>query len=400
MKLNDSQKKELLSLKPEDITAEFIYSNMAHKTKKGEKFIVIPPKYNTNDTFYLEKGEYFNKERVLTTVGQFIYNKRIIEYCGFQDIVGYIAEPIDGKKHKAIEATITEALINNKVTEAQMAKYFDTYQWLAMQFNPIFVASFTMESITPRKDIIAERDKLLKENEDRIKNGDIKTIVDIEKKLVKKAKDDLKGDPGMEMYDSGARASFDNAYKNCQIMKGAVYAQGEWHVIPNNYSEGLQKEDLHVYANAMIGGQYPKSVGTQTSGYLLKRLIAANQAIVADEPGSDCKTKHTLDIVITPSNKKLFEDRYIVEGDKLVQLTKEVIDKYVNKKVKLRTIMYCKGGNHPCSRCVGEGWYKIGIRNIGLSSMKVASTMLNLNMKKFHNATADLYNLNINDLTV
>ena len=99
-------------------------------------------------------------------------------------------------------------------------------------------------------------------------------------------------------------------------------------------------------------------------------------------------------------NKKLFEDRYIVEGDKLVQLTKEVIDKYVNKKVKLRTIMYCKGGNHPCSKCVGEGWYKIGIRNIGLSSMKVASTMLNLNMKKFHNATADLYNLNINDLTV
>lgn len=398
--LTDSQKKELLSLKPDDITAEFMYDNMAHKTKKSEKFTVIPPKYNTNDTFYLEKNEYFNTERVLTNVGLFIYNKRIIEHCGFEKIVGYINTPIDAKVHKKIEATLVDALIEKKITPEQMAKYFNTYQWLAMQFNTIFAASFTMDSITPKKNIIAERDKLLKDNKERIENGDIKVIIDIEDKLVKKAETELKGDPGMEMYDSGARASFDNAYKNCQIMKGAVYSQGKWHVIPNNYSEGLQKEDISSYANAMINGQYPKSVGTQTSGYLLKRLVAANQSVVADEPGSDCKTKHTLSVTITNDNKDLFIDRYIDVNGKLVMLDKATIGKYIGKTVKLRSIMYCKSKTGVCNKCIGERWYKIGIRNVGLSSMKVASTMLNLNMKKFHDANAKLYTIDINNLTI
>jgi hypothetical protein len=204
----------------------------------------------------------------------------------------------------------------------------------------------------------------------------------------------------MTVYKSGARADFGNNYKNMHIMKGPVYAQGEWRVIGHNFTEGLEKDDIPMYANAMISGQYPKSVGTQVAGYLFKKVSAGYQAIVADRPGSDCGTKQTITVRLTDSNKNDFIDRYAVVGDKTIILDDNTIDKYVGKDVKLRSVLYCKGGNVKCNKCLGEMFYRLGIENVGLSTTKLATTILNLNMKKFHDATAKLYDIDLNDISI
>lgn len=400
MMLSDDKKKALLAMTPDDITAEWMYANIAKRTNnKNGKFEVIEPVYNTNDTFYLEKGEYFNTEKVLTNVGLFIYNKLIIE-GQFEDVLGYHNIPISDKVHKGIEEKLATALKYDKITPEQFANYLNRVQWLGLQFNAIIAASFSMKTVVPVKKVMDEKNKLFDDNKDKLEAGDIKFSVDVEKKLTAMAKEELKDDHGIDLYDSGARGNFANNYKTMCIMKGPVYSNGAFHTITNNYSDGIEKRDLTAHANAGINSQYPKSVGTQIAGYLFKRMSSGFQSIVADKPGSDCGTQLTIEVAITNANAKDFMDRYIVENGKVVLMTADNISKYIGKTVNLRSTMFCKGGNVKCNKCLGEIYYLLGIENVGLSVAKAATKILNLNMKKMHDASAKLYNIDLNDITL
>lgn len=128
-------------------------------------------------------------------------------------------------------------------------------------------------------------------------------------------------------------------------------------------------------------------------------MAAAFQGVVLDDFGSDCKTTNTLEIIITNKTKNDLMYRYIVEGSKLILLTNDNIDKYLNKKVKLRSPVYCIG-DKLCNKCAGDLYYKLGIKNVGLSTTRVASTLLNMSMKKFHNSTANVSKINLNDIVI
>ena len=401
--LTNEQKQFFLKLKREDITAEFIETNLSDRMtidKKSGKTINIPSKFKTYDTFTLEKGEYFNTEKVVTNVGLFLFNKILIEEK-FKDVVGYVNTPVTKNVQNSIEDKLSNALLNDKIETIDMVTYLNRTQWLSKQFNSVFSGSFTMKTLKPVPAVMKRRDHLLKENKEALDNGDVITAVKIETEIKEMAKKELKGDPGMDLYDSGARGSFDNNYKSISLMKGPVFnpTTGKWDVVQSNLMEGIRKEDIPSYGNAVVAGQYPKSVGTQTGGYLAKQLTAAFQGIVLDKPGSDCGTKGTLEVLITPWIKKDLLYRNIVENGKLVQLTEENIDKYLNKKVKLRSPMFCTSENL-CRTCAGAMYDKLGIDNVGLTTSKVASTLLNLNMKKFHDTSAHVTKIDINKITL
>lgn len=399
--LSGEYKQMLMNMTPEDITSDFIFSYLADTSKTvNGKTVVIQRKINTYDTFDLKKGEYFNTENITTNVGLFIFNKFLIEES-FSDIVGYINTPIDAKVHKGLEKKISNALLNDKITVDQMVTYLNKLEWISKQFNTIFAGSFTMKTLKPIPKVMKRKKELVKQNSEALKNGDIITAVGIEKELVELAKTELKGDPGMDLYDSGARGSFDNNYKNIAIIKGPVQNSitNKWEFVESSFMEGIKKEEIPVVANSIQQGSYPKSIQTARSGYLNKQLNAAFQGVTLDVPGSDCKTTQTLEVLITNSNKSQFTYRYIVEGGKLVLLEPDIIDKYVNKKVKLRSPLYCNS-DKLCSKCAGELYYKIGIENIGLTVTKIAGTLLNLNMKKFHDTTASISKIDINDIIV
>lgn len=401
MMISDAHKSELLKLTPNDITKTFMNENFANKAKKvNGKLVITHAKYNPTDTFYLSPNEYFVKEKTLTTIGRFIYNKLIIER-DFQNIIGYMNSAITSKKQNEIESILSNALMNDKITTEQFANYVNRIQWLGMQFNSILCPTFTEKSIMPIKKVTDRRDKLFNEKKDAIANGDISAAVQIEKELLDLAKEEMKNDPAMDLYESGARGSFDNNYKAMYISKGPVFnpIDQKWDVVHNCYSEGVEKQDMQAYGNSLVTGQYSKSLGTPVAGYLFKRMNAAFQAIVADVPGSDCGTKLTLKFKITNDNKNDMVDRYIVDNGKLVLLTTDNIGKYVGKEVNLRSTMYCKGENK-CSKCLGERFYKVGIKNVGLVSTRASTTILNLNMKKFHDATAKLYTIDIKNITL
>lgn len=401
MMLSDANKAHFLSLKPEDISRTFMIETFAVKSSKvNGKMTVTPAKFKTTDTFYLTPDEYFVKQKTLTTLGRFIFNKFIVEK-DFQKVLGYINEPINSGKYNSIEATLSEALLNDEITPEQFTNYLNKLQWITMEFNSVICASISEKSIIPIPKVINTRDKLMSDKAEAIANGDVVSAVKIEKDLLDIAKGELKNDPSMDLYNSGARGSFNNNYKAMYISKGPVYnpIEQKWDVIQNSYTEGLQKTDMQSYGNSLVTGQYSKSLGTPVAGYLFKRMNASFQAIVADDAGSDCGTKLTIKFKVTDANKNKLLDRYIVDKGKLVQLTNKNIGKYVGTEVNLRTTMYCKGANK-CSKCLGERFYKLGIKNVGLTAARASTTILNLNMKKMHDSTAKLHEINIKDITL
>lgn len=143
--------------------------------------------------------------------------------------------------------------------------------------------------------------------------------------------------------------------------------------------------------------------GTQVSGYLAKELLAALQGEVLGEPGSDCGTLRCIKITLTKSNFKDFLYRYVKSGKDYEMLTNENKDKYVGKTVEMRSPMYCIGVGKEkclCNKCAGDFYYKLGKKNIGLASSKVATTCTQLNLQKFHENLVKIKQIDVNDMLI
>ncbi len=392
---------QLIALTPYDITASLLVDLFADRAvRENGEMKIYPSKIKSSDTFKLEKGKAANKDTVTTNAGLFIVNKLLYEE-DFSNILGYINEPITNKVHKKIESKLSSALMNDEITPEQFAKYLNRLQWFGNQMNTMTVTSFTPNTIKPLPSAMKMRDKMVKENREALDNGDVVKSIEIENAIKIEAKQQLSNDPGMNLYESGARGSFDNNYKNMFLMKGSVYHPGEgsYKFVESNLMEGIHKDELPTYGTAVINAAYPKSVGTAKSGDMSKQLTAAFQGVVVDVPGSDCKTKNTVKLVLPESRAKEFVGRHIVERGKLVLLTNENISKYTNKEVNLRSPMYCES-EKICSVCSDRKFEQLGITNIGLTASRMSGTLLNAGMKNFHDSTVKVTKININEITL
>lgn len=401
--IKDADKQYLLSLKPEDLTFTVLVSLFGDTVSidiDNDIKSVKKSRFNTTDELVLEPKDYFVKERTVTTVGRFIYNKYIIERIGLQNITGYINFPITDKANGQIESMLSLALADDKMTMDQFVEYIDMRDNLGMQLNSVITTSFTMNTIKTPKEIQKRKKELFKKYDKELSEGDIVTSEKIEKELMDESRRVLKGDPGMDLYDSGARGDFGN-YKNMNLFKGATADPntGKYDVIRSSFMDGIQKQDIPSFGTAIVSGAYPKAVGTQESGYLSKQLIASMQSESLDEKDSDCHTKKTLDVLITKSNMNDFKYRYIVEGGKYVCLTPDKLPKYLDKKVKLRSPMYCTG-DKICNICAGELDYKLNNINIGLGTPNISTVLLRMGMKKFHTSNLKSSKIDIDDLLI
>ena len=210
----------------------------------------------------------------------------------------------------------------------------------------------------------------------------------------------MKGDPGLDLYDSGARGNYGN-YKNMNIFKGATLdtATGKYEIVKTSFMDGIRKEDIPSFATAVVAGTYPKAVATQDSGYLAKQILASMQCEMLDEHGTDCGTSKTIPVEITAKNADDYTDRYIIDRGKIVLLTSENISKYLGSTVNMRSPMYCTH-DKICNICAGETNYKLGVSNVGLGCSKVATTLTKMGMKKFHTANISSKQINVDDMLI
>ena len=380
--ITDDEKKYLLSLRHNDITKSLLQDLFAYKydikTKKR-----IKPKFNTYDEFVLNPGESFNKSKITTNCGLYIVNMFLYER--FKSFLDYVNVALSKKEEKKVRAKIDAALLEDRITKEEYIDYLNDDLWFKFTMNTEIVTSLTIKSMKELPAVKKAKEQKKKEYKDKLEKRDVPTATKMEKELLDIAREELKDDPSMELYDSGARGGFDSAYKCAQIMNGAVYNEstGQYDIMTNSLMNGIDKSDIVTLANSAIIGQYSKSISPGECGYMTKKINAAFQGVVLDKPGSDCGSKGYMEVVLNDNNAEFYSYMYMVQGNKLVRLEPSNLSNYMGKKVKFRSAEYCTS-KCLCNKCAGDLYYMLEIKNIGLTISKISNKLLNARMKQFH----------------
>ena len=350
-------------------------------------------RFNVYDTFIVPKGVYGpegkkNKEPFKTTVGIWIFNKVFIERQLF-DMFGYINRPINKGMVGDITDKNTEWVLEDKC-EMQVLKDFIMKAYKFMPYVVILSDNYTMKMLTVSKRINVRKAELIKKYRKELDEKDPEVAIKIQNELLDLAKDILKGDPSMDMYDSGARGKFNNTFKNLFIMKGITRNPDPtkgYNIIMSNYIDGVSKEEYADLANSLAEGPYFRSNRTEVGGYWEKLMLPAYQHVQILPEGTDCGTKRTIKIHLTKDNVKEYMYSYIKEGNKLIELTSDLVPKYLGKDVEFRFSSMCeeKDGKK-CHKCTGNLFNRLGIKNVGAAMQQVASKLKLVAMKSFHDS--------------
>ncbi len=200
-----------------------------------------------------------NKKPFYTTVGLWIFNKGFIEKDLF-NIFQYIDEPINKKAHNKINDELSYAVLEDKIP-LESLKRFEMKIQKFMPMVTILSASYTDKMLTVSSDISKKKKELLKKYAKGLEEKDPKVMSQIEAELLDYAKELLKDDPSMDMFNSGARASFGNNFKNMFVSKGAVKNPDPdkgYDLITSSYMEGISKEDYPAFAASLSAGPYSR----------------------------------------------------------------------------------------------------------------------------------------------
>lgn len=374
------------SIKPEDYTFTLITDLFADYTKISDdkkSTVSIKSKYNYSDIMNLSAKDSPTGKPLRTTLGRYVLYRALIVYCELDKIIPFFEKPIEKGYFKNIEKEIAYAYQTDKISTEMLKRYIDTRDWIGYQWHAVFCTSFSPGIIKIHPEVKKLKDKLLAENKDELDKGNVLVSEKIEKALVDKTKECFKDDYGIDLYNSGARGTLDNNYKNNYLYRGAVVnpLTGGYDIIKSALSDGLKKEDIPATSNTILAGAYPKACGTAISGYIAKQLLAQLQTETLDVKGSDCGSKNTINFVLSDDDK--VDYRYIVENGKLIQLNRDNKSKYVGKMIHMRSPMCCIG-KKICNMCAGDQYYIQEIENIGLLGVKLSGSLTNGNMQKFH----------------
>ena len=389
-KITGELRDALININEEDITASFIY----------DLFGVYDgvTKCNPYDTIDIPPGSYGpdkkkNKNTFTTTVGLWIYNKWFIEKQLF-DVFGYITDTITGKKLDKMNQVLTYELMEDRITTEVLKRYLMKTQ-LVMQFVTILAPNYDESILNISRVVSKKKDALVKQYKTEIENGDTVIAEKIEKELIEYAKEVLKDEPSMDIFLSGARSNIDNHFKNMFIWKGATRdpnpdSKQEFRVATSNYMDGIKREEYALYCNSGIEGAYSRGKKTEDGGYLENLATMAYQDIILDEPGTDCKTDRYVEDILTEDNlNRYIYNNIIGPNGTLIELNSKNANKYYGKKIKMRMAYLCSH-ERPCAACAGNFFYKLNIKNVGLTLMQVFSIYKNKAMKAFHDSTVQL----------
>lgn len=236
------------------------------------------------------------------------------------------------------------------------------------------------DSLTVSKEVIALKNKLIKENKDRL--SDPLVFNDIVEQCV---------NLDLEIQMKGESATFyiDKSYvSNCRkrmfIMFGIEFNSelNQWIPLTDPLTSGWDPNHLADYINTAVEGAYNRGKATGEGGARVKdilRIIAS-----AHIEGEDCNSSKGEPIMIRKYNKGMWVGGNIIEKGKVVALTPENYDNYLDKVVMMRVPQFCttSDGNY-CQTCLGRGLGAYTNR-IASDVTRVPTTFMLTRMKASH----------------
>lgn len=365
----------LLSIKEPDITTSFIMNNFGDFGNG--------PRFNPYDLIEVPVGAYGgimangkerkNKNKFTTGVGRLIFNKFFFESDPvLLQFFPYTNDNVTSKTYEKILNQMGYLMLEGKIDTETYKKFCKKSQKM-MPYVSILAPNHSDNMLTITKRINKKKAQLLKEHKaelDAKDDNSVKVFDQISNELLDYAKELMKDDPAMDMFNSGAGGSFGNNFKNMFIMRGAVKdptPNKGYNMITSNYIDGISKEEYSAIANTLAAGPYARSKKTEVGGYWEKLFMAAFQHIELLPEGSDCGTKRYIEMNVNDKNINMIMYSYAIVGNKLVEITSENRDQFIGKKVKLRFSSMCEAKNGICNACAGNLFYRLGIKNVGVA---------------------------------
>lgn len=356
-----------------------------HKAVFLEGCLKGEPAFAFREEVVVAKGELDNLDRgVTTTYGNLLANQTLLVYP-FGNKIPYMEGRIDIPR---IEKVIERRLQDNPKAggvEDPNAIYVHEYQRyneaaLSLAgFTQLCVASATPKTMTTDPKIKVRREELLKQYADRLHDPVIQAKIDQE--LIAMDKAWLKGDPGEGFYIKDK--SYDVVRKKTFLLQGAEQGfdvAGE--VIPTSLNEGWDIQHLPAMGNSLREGSYNRGALTALGGEATKFNYRIFQNTVVSE--EDCGSPYGMEVVIPAGEAAAFVSSSVITPKGLVELTEANIQQYVDRKVLIRSPIYCRTqGANFCATCIGK---KIATTPHGISTYAadIGSTFMGIMLKSMH----------------
>ena len=415
MKVDLKDLRTVFNLKIEDITRNELFEMFA--ITEGNKpaiemnaKVLIDDKYiKENDCRFALVKNYNEIKNTETTIGRIIvhlflfdieYDFKVLKDRDSDEVEGefkgnllslmkFLNVPLTKKIVGSLDASLAQIFVDGLVDDSVMETYINRSQWLGYTSTVFTLPSLSSNTVNPSKKIKDYRDKALKDNKQAIDNKDLVTFAKVEKDVLDFAAKEMAATNvnGKLIYDSGFNGVWSNNFKTTSIWRGIAPKSDsltEYEIVTSNLVDGVAKKDIASHADLAVLGAAGRAKDTQLGGYKTKIFNAAFSGIVADVKGSDCKSTGTITINLTDKNFKDYRYRYIVNGGNAAELLNFANkDKYIGKTVKLRSTLFCTS-EKVCNKCLGDMYYKLKVRNVGLHTSRVTSSLMNSSMKAFH----------------
>lgn len=365
------------------------FSNQSEKQSDGT-YKVIPSKYRVTDYFDLPANIINNPTIVKdTTFGLFLFNAFVLNNA-FKGKIGYVNLPLNDDNMGTLIGKISDGLMSGIFTVEEFAEFTNTIVWLGYQ-TELFMPGVSLNLCIPNKNVAKLKVELLKAHPEYCKGNRVDTSVaanysvDIEKPLIAKAKEELKDDPAMRLYDLG-KPSFGNNYKNSLVTNGPLFdpVSGQYKININSYVDGINSNNFDTIANKAMTASYSRSVNTAVGGTYAKYMSAMMQNVSCGPKDSDCGTTGYYNFPVTKDNWKVIKYNYALINGKLTRLEPELLKTLIGKTIKMRSPLYCKDKKCICNKCIGDQYYILGIKHIGLTAGIAPNASMNKSMKAMH----------------
>ena len=369
--------------------------------------------------------------RVETTVGRILFNRCVPQNIGFIDRTkkeNVLRYEIEGTVDKKVLGKIVFATYN-ALGSTPTVIMLDKIKELGYKFSTIGAITinvFDMKEPEEKKELVAEADARVLENEKAYRRGLIAFDEKISKNIaiwnettekVKKAVMNSLGDlnPVKMMAVSGARGNPGQINQLCGMRGVMASASGIKIDIPvkSCFRTGLTPIDYFLSSRGGRKGLADTALKTADSGYLTRRLVDVAQEVVVNE--EDCfatlgekpkgmvvtdliedKTviekledrisgRVSVDDIINPKTKEV-----IVKSNEMITpaQAKEIVDCGITA-VNIRTLLTCKSKHGVCAKCYGRNMAGNQIVNIGeavgtIAAQSIGEPGTQLTMRTFH----------------
>lgn len=379
--------------------------------KKQTKTEVIAPLIPIEGYFTLPANTLPNQtEDIITTAGIYVFNMFVI-CAAFKHKIPYINYQMTSGNINKLNNDLSDLLLQNKIqVKDELEVYWNNITFLSY-LTEMFMPGCPIDFIEELPEVQKLKKELCEKYKTEIAKGDAAFYADnIEKPLLALAKSKLKDNPSWDIYELGKKPSFDNNYKNCFVSVGPIYnfINESYDIVTNSFDDGVDRENYAAYCNQLLYGTYNRAVKTAYGGAQSKTLFSALSNIVLDEPGSDCKTKRTLKMMLEKGTANDYLYTYVKNpfykksggpfnnNEEWIELLPDVLEYFIGKEVEMRSPLYCESPNY-CNKCFGNLYYRMGINKAGLTTPVGSRNIMAKSMKAFHDSTIKTIKINLSN---